>query len=238
MKKFLVLSIMLAFGFACLISGDAFALDKDLHKYNMLQCKGDNKVYAEITPYVWWATPDDGIHLEDGDIQFTLGVNASVKKGKWGYYGDAFYMRSDMTYNNGTTYATFEVDEWIFTNAATFYLYKADRTWLELMAGVRTWNITTDTFDDEEIWNEPFVGLRWQWEFSQRWYSDYIANYGGFDVDNAEDAYEIGANLGFRINKKSSVKLGYKFISTDYDHDGFKLKNEQDGLYVGYSRFF
>ncbi|MHA1989274.1 MAG: hypothetical protein ACW98D_21840 [Promethearchaeota archaeon] len=140
-------------------------------------------------------------------------------------------------------YGTFEIDEWIFTNAATFYLYKVDRTWLELMAGVRTWHIAmvdspSGTTNSDETWNDPFIGLRFQWEFSQRWYSDFMANYGGFDVDGSKDAYELAANLGFRINKRTAVKLGYKFISVNYDNEGFVIKNEQDGAFLGYYIFF
>jgi hypothetical protein len=263
MKKFLVLTVLLTFGFVTLIPEGAVAKEKELHKYNMLQSKNNHDLYAEVAPYLWLAGPDGNIKLgtnqvkvpldikvEDflDDVDFTIGFNTSIKKGRWGYYGDVFYIFLDMddqvVSGGSTTNANTKMHEWIFTNAATVYLYKTDRTWLELMAGIRTWHldyeqdITGTNTTGTETWNEPFVGLRFQWEFSQRWYSDFVVNYGGFDIDGSEDAYELATNLGFRINKKTAVKLGYKLVSVDYDEDGFQFDNDQDGAFLGYYIFF
>ncbi|MHA1989271.1 MAG: hypothetical protein ACW98D_21825, partial [Promethearchaeota archaeon] len=186
------------------------------------------------------------------DVEFTFAFNTSIKKGKWGYYGDFFFIKLNQ---EGFTprklfRARSKFKEIIFTNAATYYLYKGDRNWIELMLGGRLWaldhdiniyNVATGVKSagatGTEEWLDPFVGIRTQWNFARRWYLGIMLNYGGFNL-GSDESYEAFGGLGFRFNKKHAVRAGFKAIDVDYDEDGFLFNVEQKGIYLAYFLFF
>jgi len=271
-KKLLFLAILLVFSFVTLIPNDAFAgrdTKRDKHDYNLLKQKDDSEWYFEIAPYLWVAGIDGNISfstnsatfsvdadlnnlVNNKDMEGTFGFNASIKKGRWGYYGDIFLAK---LYNEGfDSTRTYQIkskfDEGIITNALTVYLFNTKSLFTELMMGGRIWALKHDidvytvatgarynTSNGKELWLDPFIGIRSQWDFSKRLYLDTVANYGGFNV-GCDETYEVLVTFGIRFTKKHSLKLGYKVIKTEYEEDGFIFNVEHKGPYLAYYWFF
>ena len=269
-KKLLLSAILLAFGLTSLMPNDAFAgrdTKRDRHDFNLLQQKDESEWYVEFAPYLWFAGIDGDVSFSRSsptfsidadfddlvdDIEFTFAFNTSIKKGEWGYYGDFFFIKLDQ---EGYTPArlfrvTSQFDEIIFTNAATYYLYKSDTKWIEGMIGARLWALEHDIniynastgvrstgSSGTEEWLDPFIGIRTQWNFARRWYLGFMINYGGFNV-GSEETYETFGGLGFRFNKGHAVRAGFKAIGVNYDEDGFLFDVDQKGTYLAYFLFF
>ena len=92
----------------CFATSDSFATEVNKkNKYNLLNLKDDSSVYAELTPYLWFGgfnghlsanetSPLLGVDVKFNDlvdsIEVNIPVSASIKKGKWGWYTDFFFL--------------------------------------------------------------------------------------------------------------------------------------------------
>lgn len=270
-SKFFAIIIFLVFGFVCSVSCNSFAVELDdggRNKYNLLNLKNDSGFYAELTPYFWFggfnghlsansSSPLLGVDIKFNglvnSIEMNIPVSVSIKKGRWGYYGDFFFLSLDqntriLAGKRGLEFS-FDTDQLTFENAGTFYLFKNDVIWGEVMAGARFWYLKykfdirslssgrTGVTRGKEIWVDPLIGFRTQLNLSRRWYLGFMVN-AGFSGIGSDESYLLFSTLGFRINKRMAITAGYKYLSTDYHKEGFIFNLDQKGSYLAYSIFF
>ncbi|MHA1989272.1 MAG: hypothetical protein ACW98D_21830 [Promethearchaeota archaeon] len=270
-RRFLALITIFAFCFLCIGCKSSCAEElkwKNKNKYNLLNLKDDSDVYSELTPYLWFggfnghlsassSSPLLGVDIKFNDLQNSIEINipisASVKKGRWGWYGDLFFLRLDksdriLAGNRGLRFS-FQTDQLSFENSATFYLFKNDTIWGEAMLGARLWYLkykfdilslrtgATGITRGKETWVDPIIGFRTQVNLSRRWYLNFMAN-AGFTGIGSDETYGLFSTLGFRINKRMAVTTGYKYLTIDYNKQGFIFDLNQKGPYLAYSLFF
>jgi len=270
-EKFFVLFVIFAFCFVCIGCKSSCAEElkqKDKNTYNLLNLKDDSDVYAELTPYLWfggfnghlssgYSGPLLGVDIDFDDlvdsIEINIPISASVKKGRWGWYGDLFFLRLDKGSRIKAARRpyrfSYHTDQLTFENSATFYLFKNDVIWGEAMLGARWWYIkhefdilslrtgATGISRGKETWVDPIVGFRTQVNLSRRWYCGFMAN-AGFTGIGSDETYGLFSTLGFRINKRTAVTAGYKYLNIDYYNQGFIFDLNQKGTYLAYSIFF
>ena len=66
----------------------------------------------------------------------------------------------------------------------------------------------------------PVIGLRTFWELTDRWDLRLSGNYGGFDVDNLEETYDLTGTIAYKFTMwgaSSSVFAGYRYLNLHYD---------------------
>jgi hypothetical protein len=66
----------------------------------------------------------------------------------------------------------------------------------------------------------PVVGLRMFWELTDRWDLRLSGNYGGFDVDNLEETYDMTGTVAYRFTMwgaSSRLYVGYRYLNLHYD---------------------
>jgi hypothetical protein len=87
------------------------------------------------------------------------------------------------------------------------------------------------SFSLEEYWFDPYVGLGGRYNFNKAWYLTAKGDIGGFGVGSDLTWQAYGA-LGCQVTRSIFVEAGYRYLYTDYDHDGFLYKVTQSGVQI------
>jgi hypothetical protein len=94
-------------------------------------------------------------------------------------------------------------------------------------------NLPTEESGDLD-WVDPIVGIRAQWNINEKWYLAGRSDIGGFGV-GSELAWTLQATVGYKINPRSTMELGYRYMNTDYDDDSILYDVTEAGLYMSYN---
>jgi hypothetical protein len=86
-------------------------------------------------------------------------------------------------------------------------------------------------------WVDPIFGFRAQWNINEKWYLAGKSDIGGFGV-GSELAWTLQATVGYNINERNCVELGYRYFYTDYDQDSVLYDVAEAGLYMSYNYKF
>jgi hypothetical protein len=84
--------------------------------------------------------------------------------------------------------------------------------------------------------NTPMVGLGSRVNLSERWYLNLSFGYGGWDVDNVDEIYDLIGNVTYRFNMgnvPSKVFAGYRYLHIDYEDDPVVLNVDVKGPFLG-----
>ena len=232
---------------------------------------GANPVVADdswqfrLSPYLWFAglkgdvgtipplpTAPVDISASDAlsDTEASLMLILDARKGRHGFYTDLIYtdvqseeelipppIGLNMKSKTKTT---------IFTLAYQYELYGQDQTVVDLLAGVRYWDLHSELqFEDglgilagrkiknDESWSDPALGVKGRAPLgSSKFYVEGGAGLGGFGV-GSDLFYEISANVGYQWNKSIGTALGYRMFDVDYEDDGYVYDVKQQGWQVG-----
>lgn len=223
-----------------------------------------------LTPYMWLAglkgdvattppLPTVSVDVSPSDALSDLEGGGMVvfegRKGRHGFLVDLMYtdIRSDfeavpapinlnMKSISKTTIATL---------AYQYQLYGHDQTVLDLLAGVRYWNIDSElqfsgglgvlagrTISHTESWVDPAIGVKGRVPFgASRFYFEGGAGVGGFNV-GSNLFYDVNANVGYQWSRSIGTTIGYRMFDVDYDNDAFVYDVRQEGWQLGLSWSF
>lgn len=90
----------------------------------------------------------------------------------------------------------------------------------------------TTTASARKHWIDPFIGLRSQWNFSEKWFLAAKGDIGGFGV-GADLTWSLQTTVGYQFTDRVSAELGYRHMYTDYSDGGFTNDVNQAGLFTG-----
>jgi len=182
------------------------------------------------------------------NLDFTIMGLVEVGKGKWSFMADVFYARLEPS--NTTRLATFDTEiEQFIGNFAMFYrLLENPSTHLDVYAGTRVNWMETDvdikfrrgatrSYSADKTWVDPIVGLRFQHDFTDKFFMLALADIGGFDI-SSDLTWQAMAALGYRVTNKASIGLGYRGIGTDYTSGGTTYDVISHGLLLGFDYKF
>jgi opacity protein-like surface antigen len=213
----------------------------------------------ELTPYLWGAAmngtlaagelPATSVDMSFSDILDHLDAGLmgalEARKGRWGILLDAVYMKLEASATTSNVSALVEMKQTTYA-AALAYRAGEGRSPLDLVGGVRYLEIEADARIDgsffgqtatversaKKSWADPYVGFRFQHPLAERWTFVGYADIGGFGV-GSEFTWQTLAGVNYEFSKAIAGKAGYRYISVDYDKDGFAYDMAYDGLYFG-----
>jgi hypothetical protein len=214
-----------------------------------------------LTPYIWFASlkgdvgaisglPPASVDADFGDIientDIALMLAAEARLGRFGIVTDLSYLAlSADGATPGPLFGGAEVDtSTFFATVAGFYQVVAhERVSLDALAGARIWYVDTEidlsagllparNVQDDEVWADPVVGLRWSAQLGRGFFLAGYADVGGFGVAS-DSTWQLLGTLGYRFNDWFSARAGYRHLDVDYDHDGFVWDVELSGPIVG-----
>jgi hypothetical protein len=133
------------------------------------------------------------------------------------------------------------------TGAVTYrVLQEDDRTWLDVYGGFRYFDVTTDFtarvpslgFEANRSgsvdWVDGLVGLRGRAPLGDRFGVTGLVDVGGFGIGSSSDlTWQVQATLDYSFTERFVGRLGYRYMSIDYDDSDLKLDLDLSGPLVG-----
>ena len=189
------------------------------------------------------------VDLNKNDVLSRLDVAfmglAEIRKDRFGLFLDAIYadLSSDASWIQGRVETNSSVRLGMYTVAAAWRAYEADRTLVDLYGGARffdtklTFGIATDNrgreIEAKLDWADPIVGVRAATPLSERWTVEGFADVGGFD-SSTDLSWQVYGGLNYAFTDRWSAAIGYRYLSILYQAtDRAKLDIDLQGPLVG-----
>ena len=213
---------------------------------------------VELTPYLW-AAGLDGTTAADGtgseidtdykffsldNLDFALGTAVEAHKGRWGVLGDAMYVEFSDEFDRAPN-SEVELSGGVFDMVGL--MAASNGRPLELVFGLRyvALKSTVDIApvpraEARESWLDPIIGLRYAYDFNDRWSVALRGDVGGAGISShsSELATNVSAIFGWRISDKVTLRGGYRILQMDFDGDDLVLDATLQGYIVGASWAF
>jgi len=212
---------------------------------------GSDQWQFTITPYLWIATIKGSTGVDGGDSDIDTGysflsldnlegaffVAASASKGRWTLQTDFVYLNFADNPTIGPFGTTIDLKGGIIELSAAYSLQKLEHT--EFLFGVRRVALGLDvsltpgpTGEDKQVWLDPIVGLRYKRPIGERWHLIARGDLGGFGF-SSDLTVNIVAGAGFNMTKHSSLFLGYRYLTLDFNEDEYLVDLTAEGFALG-----
>src|SRR5690606_15373913 len=192
--------------------------------------------------------PKTAVDMSFSDILDVLDFAAmgtfEARKERWGFLLDGIYVKvsDDATARRtgpGPIGATLTADadvklrQTILSAAATYRLVEGSSS-VDLLGGMRyskidaKANIQGSLFartrsvqrSGDKDWVDPYVGFRFQHAMTDRCMLNGYGDLGGCGV-GADRGGQAALGVSYAVTKEVSAKLGYRYLSFDYDKSNF-----------------
>lgn len=217
---------------------------------------------VRIASYGWFTAMDGDIAVAGNfapvDVKFSdiidkidfafMGV-IEVGRGDWSFASDLFYAKLSTDNNIGATLFDVEMQQFIGNFVIIRNMIDDGTTRFDVYGGARVTYLDTEILIDRPIpfmdinasesktWVDPIIGVRYNRNLSEKLYFRGVADIGGFGIQS-DFTWQAYAALGYRLNEKSAISVGYRAIGTDYTDGGFTYDIVSHGLLLGYEYKF
>ena len=218
-----------------------------------------------LSPYGWLAGLKGSVGTIPGQSPVSVDISASdalkdfegggmimldARKGRHGFFADLIYTNIESDYQIVPPPINLQLKSISKTTIATlayqYELYRQGETVVDLLAGLRYWNIDTElrfggglgllagrNIGNTESWIDPAFGIKGRAPLgTSRFYVEGGAGVGGFGV-SSDHFYELNANIGYQWTKSIGTTVGYRMFDVDYEKSGFVYDARQQGWQLG-----
>ena len=175
-----------------------------------------------------------------------------ARKGRWGMLFDAIYMKlegSGTASRTGPAAATasaeLEVTQTMFAAAVAYRAVERCAP-MDVIGGLRYAKIEADAAINgsffaqtgtvarsaEKDWVDPYIGVRYLQPIAANWTLVSYLDIGGFGI-GSDFTWQAILGANYEFSKTFAAKFGYRYLSVDYDKDGFIYDMANSGLYLG-----
>lgn len=209
----------------------------------------------QVTPYVWMSgldgrvQPFRGAPLAHVDKSFSeLMDNLDAAAFLTGTARrDNLVLHADLTYATTSDSATLpigmpvktKVRQTSATVTAGYAWAASDRAGVDLMAGLRYWDINAAVTvpglvaaRSNSSFVDPIVAVRWRQALAPRWSSLAYADVGGFGV-GSNSTWQLLALANYQARDNLYLSIGYRHLSVDYREHGRRLDVALSGPILG-----
>ncbi len=127
----------------------------------------------------------------------------------------------------------------VLAEAAAFYRLKEQGVTIDGFGGLRYSSMYIELglpnakdIDQRKDWLDPFLGLRWGWNFSERWRGRLRGDVGGFGI-GSQIAYNAVGVVDFKPWKHVSLFGGYRVLFQKYSTGNRGNRFKYDGYMHG-----
>ncbi len=186
-----------------------------------------------LAPMYLWAVSIDGDQTVKGtkvdlDISFSDifdDLNGALTfhfeglhKQRWGFFSDLNYIVLEM--DDGPVDIDFTE---ILFELAGFYRFTDGAHAIDGFGGLRYSSMDVDldlpsplpNVDQGKDWVDPYLGLRWQWKFAEKWGTDLRGDIGGFGI-GSDITWNLVGMVNFKPWKHVGLFGGYRALYQDY----------------------
>ena len=198
---------------------------------------------------------DINIDIDDLVDDLNLGFMGTlgVRKGKWGFLVDTVYL--DVSDNENVVIdgvgvnTNVDLKGWIVTPMAGYQIYEAGDTNVNIVAGARYLNLSTDidlrNADPTQAFFRPslsdsgsnwdaIVGIKGDLFLNDNWFIPYYADIGAGD---SEFTFQVYGGLGYRF-KRFDIVAAYRYLSWDWDDNDVFNDLNLSGFAAGVRFYF
>jgi opacity protein-like surface antigen len=216
----------------------------------------------QLTTYLWAASmsgdvgvrglPPVGIDVDFDEIFKSIDwfppplmLAAEVRYDRVGFLSDFIYLGLD---GDGASpgplplTADANLKTLIFTAGGSYRVLQSDSVDLDLLAGARLWMLDANLTltgplavrqgGRSEAWVDPIVGVATHIKLGGGFGFKAEGDVGGFGVGSDLDWQVLGA-LQYQLNDSITLEAGYRYLSVDYDKDGFLFDMAMQGPIIG-----
>ncbi|MGO3131338.1 MAG: hypothetical protein ACTIJQ_06110 [Alcaligenes sp.] len=219
----------------------------------------DSSWQFSVSPYFWMAgiqgtsgqfnlppaemKSDFGQIFNELDFAF-MGI-VEARRGRYSILGDLSYTKTSL--KNATPRGVLAEKLGVTSEAFSallaggYTLYQSGRSYLDVMAGARVWNVkTTMRFQggvldglnrrDSATWVDAVAGVRGNYFLSDK---AYLMGWGAVGAGQADLDWDVAAGFGYQVQKNLSLTAAYRMQGVDYSKDGFVFDVIQKGPILG-----
>ena len=163
----------------------------------------------------------DAIKDLDGALTFHF---EGVYKQRWGFFTDLMYIRLNPD-DEPTPVGDISIDiEETLAELGGFYRWTIGAHAIDGLGGLRYMSMRGDLglpgplpdVDQRKDWVDPFIGVRWNWRFADRWGLRLRSDVGGFSIGSRLTWNGMGL-IEFQPWKHVAFGGGYRVLYQDYD---------------------
>lgn len=170
--------------------------------------------------------------IDWGNFPAVAFINAEARREEFGVFGDLVHLAlaADATGPRGRINIDLSLQATIASALATYRVVEEEGSYLDLMAGVRYWNVDAKLnlsgqaaaagFSDGGSWVDPMIGVKGQYDINDTYFLEGWAMYGGFGVA-ADMDWDVYGALGYRANDKWTLQAGWRHLEIDYTKNSF-----------------
>jgi len=205
-----------------------------------------------VAPYLWLSgvsgttglagLPPASVDADFSDIwdnlDFAGFLAFEAKKGKFRTFADFQYIKlgADATVGGNRSF-NLGVEQVRLELGMGYEIYSNETTSVNAYGSVM-YNYIENSISgpmvnrsSSETWVDPAIGLKLTHTFTNKWYCNLNAEYGGFGV-SSDSTWQALAAIGYNINDSWALLGGYRHQSIDYSKDGFIYDMETSGPFL------
>ena len=204
-----------------------------------------------ISPYLWIAsiqgsTGADGIDsgidigytfLSLDNLEGAFFIAASANKDRWTIQTDIVFLKFADDFTLGPLATQVDLDGSILELSAGYRPGSFENT--EVIFGVRQVSLEIGVSLtpgpqglQKENWVDPLIGIRHIHPLGQRWRALVRADLGGFGI-SSDLTFNAIVGADFNMTKHSSLFLGYRYLTLDFQEDDFLADLTAEGFALG-----
>jgi hypothetical protein len=204
-----------------------------------------------ISPYLWVASIvgstgangiDSGIDtgynfLSLDNLEGAFFIAASARKGRWTIQTDAVFLKFADEGIFDLLTANIDLSGNVLELSGAYRPGSFENT--ELIFGIRQVSLEIDIGltpgpqgIQKQNWLDPLIGIRHIRPLGERWRAIFRADLGGFGV-SSDLTFNGLAGADFNMTEHSSLFMGYRYLTLDFEEGGFLADLTADGFVLG-----
>ena len=182
--------------------------------------------------------------LDSVDMTFMGLIEAGY--GRWSAGVDVIYGKLSQDLDgHGILFDSFrfEQKQWFITPVVSYQLVQTDRYHMAVYAGARITVMEVDltgrfarggqeTRGVDSSWVDPLVGIRGQFDVTDRVFFRYTGDIGGFGA-SSDLIWNAFAGVGYNVNDSVGLLAGYRALGVDYTQGLFNMDVVSHGPVLG-----
>jgi hypothetical protein len=215
----------------------------------------------ELTPYVWFASLDGDVrtrerfpvvHVDESfsdivdNLDMAFMLMGEARKDRFGLVFDLDYLDlSDTAQTPGALFGNVKGTSKMLlgTLAGAYRVVEEPQAFVDVLGGARLWSIDNKlefsagllpsvSTSQDKTWVDPIVGLRGGMDLGHDFSLSAYADIGGFGV-GSHFSWQALATVNYDFNDSIAARLGWRYLSVDYDEDGFLWDVDLSGPILG-----
>ena len=204
-----------------------------------------------ISPYLWVASIYGSTGAEGIDSGVDTGYNflsldnlegaffiaASASKGRWTIQTDIVFLKFADEGDFDPFTANIDLDGHVLELSGAYRPGSFEYT--EVVFGLRQVSLNLDVGltpgpqgIQSQDWLDPLIGIRHVRPLGERWQARIRLDLGGFGV-SSDLTFNGLLGADFNMTKHSSLFMGYRYLTLDFEEDGFLADLTAEGLVLG-----